>query len=144
MSLFILLRVWRHRVWRPCQNRQKLHELINLFKLSLRRPCPFLFVKNQTSKSEHQDPLVQQIGICFQKFADDLGGHITTLGNSSTKNINDLNNLDNLRLTKRVGKAKNAYISLCLRLMKRMIYQRTAISVKSYSRDKSQKQELQR
>lgn len=40
LALLILLRLWRYP---PCQNRRKLQELINLFKLSFRTLCPFLF-----------------------------------------------------------------------------------------------------
>ena len=43
-----------------------------------------------------QDPLVTQIGNCFERFADALGQHMTTLGNQISKNVIDaMNTSDN-------------------------------------------------
>ena len=62
-----------------------------------------------------QDPLVAQIGNCFEKFADALGQHMTTLGNQISKNvIDDMNTFDNPRLIRR-KETKNALIPLALR-----------------------------
>ena len=42
-----------------------------------------------------QDPLVTQIGNCFEKFADALGQHITKLGNQISKTVIDAMNTSN-------------------------------------------------
>ena len=48
-----------------------------------------------------QHPLVTQIGNCFEKFADALGQHMTTLNNQISKNvINVMNTSDNPRIDK--------------------------------------------
>ena len=48
-----------------------------------------------------QDPLVTEIGNCFEKFADALGQHMTTLGNQTSKNVIDaMNTSDNPRIAK--------------------------------------------
>ena len=67
-----------------------------------------------------QDPLVTQIGNCFEKFADAPGKHMTTLDNQICKNIIDaMNTSDNPSIEKEEG-TKNTLISLGLRPAKRM------------------------
>ena len=67
-----------------------------------------------------QDLLVTQIGNCFEKFADALGQHMTTLGSQIFKNVIDaMNNSDNPRIERRKG-PKNALIPLGLRQAKRI------------------------
>ena len=59
-----------------------------------------------------QDPLVTQIGKCFEKFADALGLHMTTLGNQISKNIIDtMNTSDNPRVDKEEGTKKSSHFS---------------------------------
>ena len=56
-----------------------------------------------------QDPLLAQIGNCFEKFADDLGQHMTTLGNQISKNVIDATNTsDNPRIDKEEGTKKRS------------------------------------
>lgn len=45
------------------------------------------YVSDGEIGSEHQDPLVLQIGICFEKFPDALVRHMTTLGNNISTNM---------------------------------------------------------
>ena len=67
-----------------------------------------------------QDPLVTQLGNCFEKFADALGQHLTTIDNQISKNVIDaMNTSDNSELTKR-KRPKNALIPLGLRPAMRM------------------------
>ena len=67
-----------------------------------------------------QDPLVTQIGNCFEKFADAPGKHMTTLDNQICKNIIDaMNTSDNPRSEKEEG-TENSLISLWLRPAKTM------------------------
>ena len=48
-----------------------------------------------------QDKPATQIGNCFEKFADALGQHMTTLGNQICKNVIDaMNTADNPRIDK--------------------------------------------
>ena len=47
-----------------------------------------------------QHPLVTQIGNCFEKFADALGQHMTTLNQISKNVINAMNTSDNPRIEK--------------------------------------------
>ena len=59
-----------------------------------------------------QDLLVAQIGNCFEKCADDLGQHMTTLGNQISKNIIDaMNTSDNPRADKEDGTKKCSHFS---------------------------------
>ena len=59
-----------------------------------------------------QDPLVTQKGNCFQKFADALGQHMTTLNNQISKNITDaMNTADNPRIDKEEGTKKRSHSS---------------------------------
>ena len=104
--------------------------------------------QNQTIKFKHQDPLVRQIGINFRKFADDLGGHITTLGKNITKDIKGLNNPNNLRIDKKIGESKRRTSFSRAKASEEddkpnNIRKRKILS-KTYFRDKSQRQELQR
>ena len=67
-----------------------------------------------------QDLPVTQIGNYFEKFADALGQHMTTLGNQISKNVIDaMNTSDNPRIRRK--EPKKALISLGLRPAKRMI-----------------------
>ena len=59
-----------------------------------------------------QDPLVTQIRNCFEKFADALGQHMTTLGNQISKNVIDaMNTSDNPRIDKEEGTKKQSHSS---------------------------------
>ena len=59
-----------------------------------------------------EDPLVAQIGNCFEKFADALGQHMTTLGNQIPKNVIDaMNTSDNPRIDKEEGIKKRSHSS---------------------------------
>ena len=59
-----------------------------------------------------QDPLVTQIRNCFEKFADALGQHMTTLGNQISKNVIDaMNTSDNPRIDKEEGTKKRSHSS---------------------------------
>ena len=59
-----------------------------------------------------KDPLATQIGNCFEKFADPLGQHMTTLGNQISKNLIDtMNNSDNPRIDKEKGTKKRPHSS---------------------------------
>ena len=54
-----------------------------------------------------QDLLVTQIGNCFEKFADALRQHMTTVGNQISKNVIDaMNTSDNPRIDKEEGTKK--------------------------------------
>lgn len=63
--------------------------------------------------SSQPDPLVTQIGNCFEKFADTLGTHMNTLGNHISKNIIEAMNKssENLRIDKEVGPSKRSHSS---------------------------------
>ena len=85
-----------------------------------------LTMNNETFKtSDNIEPPVQglfvtQIGNCFEKFADALGQHMTTLGNQISKNVIDaMNTSNNPRIDKEEG-TKNALLPLGLRPAKRM------------------------
>ena len=59
-----------------------------------------------------QDPLVTQIENCFEKFADALGQHMTTLDNQISKNVIDaMNTSDNPRIDKEEGTKKYSHSS---------------------------------
>ena len=67
-----------------------------------------------------QDLLVTQIENCFEKFADALGQHMTTLDNQISKNVIDaMNTSDNPRIDKEEGIKKCSHSST-LRPAKRM------------------------
>ena len=56
---------------------------------------------DNNSETSNRDPLVNQIGSCFEKFADALGVHMTSLGTQiSTNIIEAINNSENLRIGK--------------------------------------------
>ena len=59
-----------------------------------------------------QDKPVTQIGNCFEKFADALGQHMTTLGNQISKNVIDaMNTGDNPRIDKEERTKKRSQFS---------------------------------
>ena len=59
-----------------------------------------------------QNPLATQIENCFEKFADVLGQHMTTLGNQISKNVIDaMNTSDNPRTVKEKGTKKCSHSS---------------------------------
>ena len=59
-----------------------------------------------------QDRLVTQIGNCFEKSADALGQHMTTLGNQISKDVIDaINTSDNPRIEKEEGTRKRSHSS---------------------------------
>ena len=59
-----------------------------------------------------QDPLVTQIGNCFEKCVDALGQHMTALGNQISKNVIDaMNTSDNLRIDMEEGTKKRSHSS---------------------------------
>ena len=63
-------------------------------------------------ESPAQDPLVTQIGNCFEKFADAQGQHMITLGNQISKNVIDaMNTSDNPRIDKEEGTKKRSHSS---------------------------------
>ena len=67
---------------------------------------------SKTTEQPIQDPLVTQIGNCFEKLADALGQHITTLGSQISKNvINAINTSDNPRIDKEEGTKKRSHSS---------------------------------
>ena len=75
-------------------------------------------VNSQTLKTSEiteplvRDPLVTRIENCFDKFADALGEHMTTLGNQISKNvINAMNTSDNPRIDKEEGTKKRSHSS---------------------------------
>ena len=67
---------------------------------------------SETTEPPVQDPLVTQIWNCFEKFADALGQHITTLGNQISKNVIDaMSTPDNPRIDKEEGTKKRSHSS---------------------------------
>ena len=67
---------------------------------------------SETTKPPVRGPLVTQIRNCFQKFADALRQHFTTLGSQISKNvINALNTSDNPRIDKEEGNKKQSHSS---------------------------------
>ena len=87
---------------------------------------------NEITEPPVQDPLVTQIGNCFEKFADALGQHMTTLSNRISKNVTDaMNTSDNPRLIRR-KEPKSALIPLGLRTVKQM---KSTAGVRAKSRE---------
>ena len=59
-----------------------------------------------------QDPLATQMGNCFEKSADALGQHMTSLSNQISKNVTDAMNIsDNPRIDKEEGTKKHSHSS---------------------------------
>ena len=53
---------------------------------------------NKNSEPSNPDPFITQIGSCFEKFADALGVHMTSLGTQISNNIIEaINTSENLR-----------------------------------------------
>ena len=60
----------------------------------------------------NQDPFITQIGSCFEKFADKLGQHISTLGTHISNNIIEaINTSENQRIDKEEVAKKRAHSS---------------------------------
>ena len=67
---------------------------------------------SETTEPPAQEPLLTQIGNCFEKFADALGQHITALGSQISKNVIDvMNTSDNPMIGKEEGTKKRSHSS---------------------------------